>query len=104
MKNGEIIDRLETLVQSTFIPENITNLTGIKTEDLRNAPTRQKVLREFKEFLGDTIFVAHDAKFDYSFLNASFNRPDWVQQEIKQSVQQSWHKELLKVQDMVQHI
>jgi len=31
-------------------------------------------LMMLRSFMGDAVFVAHNADFDYSFLNASFNR------------------------------
>lgn len=74
VQNGEIIDRLETFVECAFLPEYITKITGIEPEDLIGAPTRREALTRLKHFMGDAIFVAHNANFDYSFLNASFDR------------------------------
>ena len=74
IKNGEIIDRLETFVECAFLPEYITKITGIEPSDLIDAPTRREALVSLREFMEDAIFVAHNANFDYGFLNASFNR------------------------------
>jgi len=74
IKNLEIIDRLETYVHCAYVPDMITDLTGIKTSDLKDAPSRKTALLMLKKFLGDAIFVAHNAKFDHSFLSASFQR------------------------------
>lgn len=41
---------------------------------LQTAPRLEKVLKEFKEFLGDDVFVAHDIKFDYNFISDSFEK------------------------------
>ena len=74
IENGEIIDRLETFVECAFLPEYITKITGIEPSDLIDAPTRREALISLREFMEDAIFVAHNANFDYGFLNASFNR------------------------------
>jgi DNA polymerase-3 subunit epsilon len=74
VEKGEIRDRLETFVECAFLPEYITKITGIEPVDLIGAPTRREALVKLREFMGDAVFVAHNANFDYSFLNASFNR------------------------------
>jgi DNA polymerase-3 subunit epsilon len=74
LQNGEIIDRFETFVECAFLPEYITKITGIEPTDLKGAPSRKEALRALKNFMGDAVFVAHNADFDYSFLNASFER------------------------------
>ncbi len=72
IKNGKTIDKFESLVYTREINSYITEITGISAQDTKNAPTLKKVLYEFKEFLGDSIFVAHDVKFDYKFISQSF--------------------------------
>ena len=74
VQNGEITDRLETFVECAFLPEYITKITGIEPEDLIGAPTRREALTALRRFMGDAVFVAHNANFDYSFLTASFER------------------------------
>ena len=74
IQSGEIIDKLETFVECAFLPEYITKITGIEPTDLIGAPTRREALTRLKTFMGDAIFVAHNASFDYEFLNASFDR------------------------------
>ncbi|MFA6137709.1 MAG: 3'-5' exonuclease [Sulfurimonas sp.] len=74
VKNGVITDRFESLVKCSEINEHITLITGIKVEDTLSAPTMKKVLYDFKVFLGDTVFVAHDIKFDYKFISAMLTR------------------------------
>jgi len=74
IEKGEIIDRLETFVECAFLPEYITKITGIDPTDLVGAPTRRAALVQLREFMGDAVFVAHNANFDYGFLTASFNR------------------------------
>ncbi|MBN1792231.1 3'-5' exonuclease [Candidatus Woesearchaeota archaeon] len=50
------------------IPSFITSLTGINNEMVRDAPTISKVLPGFLEFLGGSVIVAHNASFDYGFI------------------------------------
>lgn len=72
-KNGEIVDRFESFVHAKELPEYITKLTGITLDDLTYAPTQKEVLKKFKEFLGDSVFVAHNVNFDYNFLSEKLN-------------------------------
>ncbi len=71
IKDGEIIDRFESYIYADFIPPAITRLTKITKEDLKDAPSLKKVLQDFKLFLKDDVFVAHNVKFDYGFISAS---------------------------------
>ncbi len=70
VKNNEIIDRFESLVYAKEVPEEITDLTGISAEMLSDAPSEKKVLKDFRAFLGDSVFVAHNVAFDYGFISA----------------------------------
>jgi DNA polymerase-3 subunit epsilon len=74
VQNGEVIDRFESFVECAFLPEYITKITGIIPEDLINAPSRLEVLTKLRVFMDDAVFVAHNANFDYGFLNHSFDR------------------------------
>lgn len=73
-KNGKIIDSFTSLVFAKDIPIYVQELTQITPMILENAPVIQKVLQEFKTFLADDIFVAHDVNFDYNFINDSFEK------------------------------
>jgi len=74
VQNGKIIDRYETFVECAFLPEYITKITGIEPTDLIDAPSRKEALIGLRHFMEDAVFVAHNADFDYSFLDASFER------------------------------
>lgn len=71
--NGKILDRFESFIYAKEIPEYISKLTGITLDDLVYAPTQKEVLKKFREFLGDSVFVAHNVKFDYNFLSDKLN-------------------------------
>lgn len=68
-QNGKILDKFESFVKAKFIPENISELTGITLDDLKDAPSLASVMEKFKIFLSDSVFVAHNAKFDYNFIS-----------------------------------
>ena len=74
IKYGKITQRFESLVKCSEINEHITAITGIKAEDTQDAPSLKEVLYDFKLFLGDAIFIAHDVKFDYRFISLSFEK------------------------------
>jgi DNA polymerase-3 subunit epsilon len=74
IQNGTIVDTYETFVECAYLPESITKITGIEPQDLIGAPSRKEALTQLRLFMDDAIFVAHNAKFDHTFLNASFTR------------------------------
>ncbi|MFA7228991.1 MAG: exonuclease domain-containing protein, partial [Melioribacteraceae bacterium] len=50
------------------IPYFITKLTGITNADVENAPFFDEIYHKMKEFIGDSVLIAHNLSFDYSFL------------------------------------
>ncbi|MDN4493429.1 exonuclease domain-containing protein [Ureibacillus aquaedulcis] len=50
------------------VPENIINLTGITTADVREAPILSDVLINFFQFVEDATLVAHHATHERSFM------------------------------------
>ena len=70
-QGGKILDKFESLVQADFVPETITELTGISASDLVGAPNLASVMESFRLFLGGSVFVAHNVKFDYGFISKS---------------------------------
>ncbi|HWI53643.1 MAG TPA: exonuclease domain-containing protein, partial [Symbiobacteriaceae bacterium] len=68
-KNGVIGETFQRFVRpSKPIPEEVQKLTSITPDMVANAPLPAEALREFFDFIGDAIIVAHNAQFDYSFL------------------------------------
>jgi DNA polymerase III epsilon subunit family exonuclease len=59
------------------IPPFITHLTGIDDRAVASQPPIQEVLPAFLEFFRGSVFVAHNARFDFSFLNANLMRLDY---------------------------
>ena len=65
----------ETLVDPRAeLPAAITALTGIRQADLRGAPSAAVAVRRFMNFAGDAVLVAHNARFDRSFLDRDLDR------------------------------
>jgi len=54
------------------IPYFITNLTGITNEMVENAPRFYEIARAIVELTEGRKFVAHNARFDYSFIRQEF--------------------------------
>jgi len=75
-KGGQIIDKYESLVYAKNIPSFIQEVTNINPKMLEDAPVVKTVLEEFKLFLEDDVFVAHDIKFDYNFISNSLEKYD----------------------------
>ena len=56
------------------IPEDATRIHGITLDMLRAAPRFEEIADDLLEFFGDGPLVAHNAPFDFGFLNAEFAR------------------------------
>jgi len=54
------------------IPYFITNLTGITNEMVENAPRFFEIAKKIIELTEGRTFVAHNARFDYSFIREEF--------------------------------
>lgn len=52
-----------------IIPTNITRLTKIDNEMVKNEKEIEDVLPKFREYIGDKTIIAHNASFDLKFLN-----------------------------------
>lgn len=72
-RGGEIIDKFHSMVYSNSVPEYIVKITNIRVDDLKDAPVAEDVLKKFREFLADSVFVAHNVKFDYAFISIWLN-------------------------------
>ncbi len=68
--NGNIIDKFTSLanIDNDELSSFITQLTGITTEMLIDAPNLNDVLSEFIDFIGDNIIIGHNANFDINFI------------------------------------
>jgi DNA polymerase III subunit epsilon len=75
LRAGECLGTFATLVNpGALIPPAITVLTGITQQMVLPAPRIEEVLPSFLEFARDTVLVAHNARFDVTFLDAALTR------------------------------
>ncbi|MFN8233394.1 MAG: DEDD exonuclease domain-containing protein [Actinomycetota bacterium] len=75
VRGGERLGTFRSFVDPERpIPRRITHLTGIEDHDVRGEPPIQAVLPAFLEFVRGSVFVAHNARFDFGFLNANLAR------------------------------
>ena len=74
IQNNKIVDTFESLVQCETISKHITALTGIDVKQTLNAPPLKSVMQKFHQFLGSSVFLAHDVKFDYFYISAMFEQ------------------------------
>lgn len=77
VQNGRILDRWQSLINpQQAIPASITRLTGITNAMVAGAPVFAEIADDFQSFMGETIFVAHNVRFDYGFISEEFRRLD----------------------------
>ncbi len=73
IKNGEIIDQFSELINpGKPLPAIITDITKITDAMLVGMPSEEEVIRKFIAWFGDCPLVAHNAKFDLSFLERAY--------------------------------
>ena len=73
--NGRIKDTFETLINPhQHIRKSSQAIHGICEEDLADAPEEEEIYPQIFEFIGDATIVAHNAIFDFSFLNRTSKR------------------------------
>lgn len=71
VRGGEVIGEFRTFVDPERpIPAYIASLTGITDATVRGAPSIRVALPMFLDFAGPAVLVAHNARFDISFLSA----------------------------------
>ena len=75
IKNGEIIDRFDELIDpGRPIPAKITAVTNITDDMLRGKDNEETVTKQFLAWAEDLPMVAHNAKFDISFIVSAMNK------------------------------
>ena len=68
--NGELVGEYRQLINPLIdIPKDITELTGIDNELVKDSPTIEQALPEFIAFAEDDLsLIGHNIMFDYSFI------------------------------------
>lgn len=75
LENGKIKDQFQTLINpQQHIRKSSIAIHGITPEMVEDAPTEEEVMPKILEFMGDYPMVAHNAIFDYSFINEASKR------------------------------
>lgn len=75
VKDGVVTPVFSSLVNPQRpIPWFITDLTGISDAMVHGAPTFPDIAGELAAHLAGRVFVAHNAAFDWGFLDAEFSR------------------------------
>lgn len=70
LENGKMKDRFETLINpQQHIRKSSIAIHGITEDDVKDAPTEAEAMPLILDFIEDFPIVAHNAIFDYSFIN-----------------------------------
>ena len=79
--NGEITDRFDELINpGRKLPTKITELTNITDDMLQDKDNEENAVKRFMTWVGDLPMVAHNAKFDVSFIamaHSKYNRGEF---------------------------
>ena len=71
----EVVDEFQTLVDPRErLSPAVAALTGLNDRMLRGAPPPSVAVQRFLAFAGDSVLVAHNARFDLSFLDRETER------------------------------
>ena len=69
-KGGVISEKFTTFVKpSKPIPKEITNLTGITNDDVKDGNELETAIADFYKFTRGCTLVGHNLNFDYGFIN-----------------------------------
>ena len=75
LKDGEIIDRFDELINPGYhIPDHISELTCITDDMVKDSDTEEEVTKRFLSWVGACPLVAHNAKFDISFVSMAMKK------------------------------
>ncbi len=89
---GELIRKQFFVKTQNPIPPHITAITNITNEDIKDGMELVDALKEIKEFIGDSILVAHNADYDIGFLNNIYlqNNLEGITNPVIDSLKVSW--------------
>jgi DNA polymerase-3 subunit epsilon len=75
VEGGRVVGEMRQLINpGTPVPRAITELTGITTDDVADAPSFEEISLELAELLDGAVFVAHNVHFDYNFIKMEFEQ------------------------------
>jgi DNA polymerase-3 subunit epsilon len=77
IEHGQVTEAYSQLINpGVRIPAFITQLTGIENQDLEEAPSFADIASHLWDLLDGCIFIAHNVRFDYSFIKQEFKRTE----------------------------
>lgn len=72
IRDGQVVATYNQLINpQATISEEITQLTGIDYEMIRNAPVFEEMVDEFLEFCQEDPIIGHNILFDFSFIKTN---------------------------------
>jgi exonuclease, DNA polymerase III, epsilon subunit family len=75
VQRGELVGELTSLINPEMpISYFISQYTGITNEMVKHAPTAKEILPKLLALMGESVFVAHNTSFDYTFINLELER------------------------------
>ena len=75
IRNGEILERYDELINpGRKLPQKIVDITNITDDMLADKDTEENAIKRFVDWVGDLPMVAHNAKFDVSFLEMAYKK------------------------------
>lgn len=75
IRHDEIVDSFNLFINpDRNIPKTIEKLTGISNQAVKTAPYFFEVASYIKDLLEETVFIAHNANFDFRLLNEELAR------------------------------
>ena len=75
MKDGMIVEKYDELINpGRPLPEKIVEVTNITDDMLADKDNEENAVKRFVEWFGDCPMVAHNAKFDVSFLEMAYKK------------------------------
>lgn len=75
MKDGKIIEQYDELVNpGKELTSEIIKITGITNEMLTGKRNEEECVKSFMEWVGGLPLVAHNAKFDTSFITMAYSK------------------------------
>ena len=75
IKDGEILERYDELINpGRPLPQKIIDITNITDAMLEGKDNEENAVKRFIEWFGDCPMVAHNAKFDVSFLEMAYKK------------------------------
>lgn len=75
IKNQTVVDRLQMFIKPPIpIPPFISHKTNITNDMVKDAKPFNECIDQILEWIGDGVLVAHNASFDYHFINEELRR------------------------------